>query len=134
MSGGNKKVTHTWTNLQLKAAGLFKYWWLFCYHQAFKGYKCVSERVNCILHYHLWQMVFSIVVVTGKIFLNLLPQHTRPWVERCISFIDSWNSRKGTSHQNGKCFMNYFYADFDAFVVVFDVFYFGGSLLIFFSW
>ena len=25
MSGGNKKVTHTKTNLQLKVAGLFKY-------------------------------------------------------------------------------------------------------------
>ena len=25
MSGGNKKVTHTYTSLQLKAAGLFKY-------------------------------------------------------------------------------------------------------------
>ena len=25
MPGGNKKVTHTETNLQLKAAGLFKY-------------------------------------------------------------------------------------------------------------
>ena len=37
MPGGNKKVTHTYTNLQLSAAGLFKYVWLFCYHQALKG-------------------------------------------------------------------------------------------------
>ena len=37
--GGNKKVTY-W-NLQLNAkrsaAGLFKYVWPFCYHQALKG-------------------------------------------------------------------------------------------------
>ena len=31
MPGGNKKVT------QLKAAGLFKYVWSFCYHQLLKG-------------------------------------------------------------------------------------------------
>ena len=37
MPGGNKKVTHTWTNLHLEAAGLFKYVWPFCYHQALKG-------------------------------------------------------------------------------------------------
>ena len=35
--GGNKKVTHTQTNLQLKAAGLLKYVWPFCYQQALKG-------------------------------------------------------------------------------------------------
>ena len=28
--GGNKKVTHTETNLQLSGAGLFKYVWPFC--------------------------------------------------------------------------------------------------------
>ena len=43
MPGGNKKVTHTETNLQLNAqrsaAGLFKYVWPFCYHQLLKGYK-----------------------------------------------------------------------------------------------
>ena len=38
MSGGNKKITHTWTNLQLKAAGLFKYVWPFCYQQRLKVY------------------------------------------------------------------------------------------------
>ena len=37
MPGGNKKVTRTETNLQLSAAGLFKYVWRFCYHQALKG-------------------------------------------------------------------------------------------------
>ena len=41
MSDGNKKVTHTYTNLQLNtersAAGLFKYVWPFSYHQALKG-------------------------------------------------------------------------------------------------
>ena len=37
MPGGNKKVTDTWINLQLSAAGLFKYVWPFCYHQALKG-------------------------------------------------------------------------------------------------
>ena len=35
--GGNKKVRHTLTNLQLKAAGLFEYVWPFCYHKALKG-------------------------------------------------------------------------------------------------
>ena len=39
--GGNKKVTHTSTNVQLNAqclaAGLFKSMWPFCYHQALKG-------------------------------------------------------------------------------------------------
>ena len=34
MPGANKKVTYTLTNLQLKAAGLFKYVRPFCYHQA----------------------------------------------------------------------------------------------------
>ena len=37
MPGGNKKVTHTLSNLQLLAAGLFKYVWPFCYDQALKG-------------------------------------------------------------------------------------------------
>ena len=37
MPGGNKKVIHTLTNLHLLAAGLFKYGWPFCYHQALKG-------------------------------------------------------------------------------------------------
>ena len=37
MPGGNKKVTHTQTNLQLKAADLFKYAWPFCYDQMLKG-------------------------------------------------------------------------------------------------
>ena len=37
MPVGNKKVTHTLTNLQLSAAGLFEYAWPFCYHQALKG-------------------------------------------------------------------------------------------------
>ena len=38
MPGGNKKDTHTEKkNLQLKAAGLFKYVWPFCYDQALKG-------------------------------------------------------------------------------------------------
>ena len=36
MPGGNKKVIHTETN-QLSAAGLFKYAWSFCYHEALKG-------------------------------------------------------------------------------------------------
>ena len=39
MPGGNKKVIHTQTNLQLKTAGLFKNVWPFCYHQALKGLK-----------------------------------------------------------------------------------------------
>ena len=37
MNGGNKKVAHTWANLQMKAAGLFKYLWPFCYKQVLKG-------------------------------------------------------------------------------------------------
>ena len=37
MPGGNKKVTHTKTNLQRKAVGLLKYVWPFWYHQALKG-------------------------------------------------------------------------------------------------
>ena len=37
MLGGNKKVTHTETNLQLSAAGLLKYVWPFSYHLALKG-------------------------------------------------------------------------------------------------
>ena len=35
MPGGNKKVTQT--NKKLKAVGLFKYVWPFCYHQTLKG-------------------------------------------------------------------------------------------------
>ena len=37
MPSGNEKVTHTLTNLQLSAAGLFKHVWPFCYHQELKG-------------------------------------------------------------------------------------------------
>ena len=37
MPGGNKNVTHKLENLQLSAAGLFKYVWPFSYHQALKG-------------------------------------------------------------------------------------------------
>ena len=37
MPGGNKKLTHTLTNLQMIPAGLFKCVWPFCYHQALKG-------------------------------------------------------------------------------------------------
>ena len=41
MPGGNKKVTDTQITLQLNAersaAGLFKYVWPLCYHQALKG-------------------------------------------------------------------------------------------------
>ena len=37
MPGGNKKFSHSQTNLQLKAAGLFKYVLPFYYHQALKG-------------------------------------------------------------------------------------------------
>ena len=36
MPVGNKKVTHTYINLQLSSPGLFKYVWHFCYHQALK--------------------------------------------------------------------------------------------------
>ena len=36
ISGDKKKVTHTQVSLQLKAAGLFKYVWPFCYHQVLK--------------------------------------------------------------------------------------------------
>ena len=39
MPGAKKKVTHTKTNSQLKAAGLFKYVWNFCHHHALKGWK-----------------------------------------------------------------------------------------------
>ena len=35
IAGGNKEVTHTLTNLQ-RAAGLCKYVWPFCFHQALK--------------------------------------------------------------------------------------------------
>ena len=34
MPGGNKEVTYAQTNLQLIAAGLFKYVWSFCYQHA----------------------------------------------------------------------------------------------------
>ena len=37
MPGGKKKVARTETNLLLKAAGLFRYVWPFCYYQALKG-------------------------------------------------------------------------------------------------
>ena len=39
MPGGNKKVTYTLTSLQLSAAGLFKYVyvWPFYHHQTLKG-------------------------------------------------------------------------------------------------
>ena len=37
MPGGNKKVTHTQTNLKLSAAGLFKYVGPFYYPRAVKG-------------------------------------------------------------------------------------------------
>ena len=37
MPGGNKKVTHTSTNLHLSVAGSFKYVWSFYDHQALKG-------------------------------------------------------------------------------------------------
>ena len=37
MSGGNKKVTYTYTNLQLWPADLFTYVLSFCYRQALKG-------------------------------------------------------------------------------------------------
>ena len=43
MPGGNKKVTHL-NKPAAEAAGLFKYVWSFCYHQALKGYchtKCI---------------------------------------------------------------------------------------------
>ena len=38
MPGGNKKV--------LKAAGLFKYAWPFCYHQALKGWNAILGVSN----------------------------------------------------------------------------------------
>ena len=38
MSGGNKKVTYlNKPAAERSAAGLFKYVWPFCYHQALKG-------------------------------------------------------------------------------------------------
>ena len=50
MPGGNKKVTtHTWTNLQLSAAGLFQYVWPFCYHQALKGW-AMNKMCKTIRH------------------------------------------------------------------------------------
>ena len=36
IAGGSKEVTHTLTNLQRSAAGLCKYVWPFCFHQALK--------------------------------------------------------------------------------------------------
>ena len=36
MTGGDKETTHTQTNLQLKAASLFKYVSPYCNHQALK--------------------------------------------------------------------------------------------------
>ena len=38
-----EKVTHTETNLQLKAASLFKYVWPFSGHQAAKGWGRQNE-------------------------------------------------------------------------------------------
>ena len=35
--GVHKKVVHIKTNLQLSAAGLFKYVWRFCKQQVLKG-------------------------------------------------------------------------------------------------
>ena len=37
MPSGNKKATYTYTNLQVKTAGLYKYVRPFCYHQVLKG-------------------------------------------------------------------------------------------------
>ena len=37
MPGDNKKVTHTETDLQLPASGLFKYVSPFCYHHELQG-------------------------------------------------------------------------------------------------
>ena len=52
MPGGNKKVAHTKTNLQLKAAGLFKYVWPFCYRQA-KGLKhCYLLQFLLLFYVH----------------------------------------------------------------------------------
>ena len=42
MPGGNKKVTHTETNLQLKAGGLFQYVWSFLLPPGIKGLNIVS--------------------------------------------------------------------------------------------
>ena len=36
MPRGNKKITHTYTKLQLKAVDMFKYVTLICYHHALK--------------------------------------------------------------------------------------------------
>ena len=46
MPGRNKKITHTWTNLLLKAASLRKYVWPFYYHQALKGSDNLKEIIN----------------------------------------------------------------------------------------
>ena len=37
MPGGNEKIMHIYTNLQLADKGLFKYVRPFCYYQALKG-------------------------------------------------------------------------------------------------
>ena len=37
MPSGNKKATYTYTNLQVKTSGLYKYVRPFCYHQVLKG-------------------------------------------------------------------------------------------------
>ena len=53
MPGNNKKVTHTYTNLQLNAErsaiGLLKYVWPFCYHQALWKLKIaiISDLASC---------------------------------------------------------------------------------------
>ena len=43
--GCNKKVTHTETNLYLKAAGLFKYGWPFLLPPGIKGLKYIEVSV-----------------------------------------------------------------------------------------
>ena len=40
MSDGNKKMAHTYTNLQV----CFKYMWSFCYHQELKGLKYLGTK------------------------------------------------------------------------------------------
>ena len=66
MPGGNKKVRHTQTNLQLSAAGLLKYMQPFCYHQALKELK------------HLEKGLFKILKKSKSIFAfepNLFYEH-----------------------------------------------------------
>ena len=68
----------------------------------------LNAPLNCILYYHAWQSAFPLVMVTGGIFLNLHPHHTRPWVEGHIFFRDK------EKRYDDKCFMNDCYADFGA--------------------